>query len=137
MFNIQSYMLYYFLIYIQFTITVYKIINSVVTCILDISDTLKKAPDKYELHNLLANIRAMWYEIGICLRVSDNDLESIERNPISDTEKLSAVINKWEVTQSSPFTWATVISCIENPIVKTKGKLLRYVNILVIKVITI
>ena len=64
----------------------------------------------------------MWYAIGICLRVSDNDLESIQQNPISDIEKLSAVINRWKDTQSSPFTWATVISCIEGPILNNKMK---------------
>ena len=79
----------------HFTITVFIIIiYSIVTFILDISDILKKAPDKYELLNLLADISAMWRLIGLCLRLIDNDLESIKQSPISDIEKLSAVVNK-------------------------------------------
>ena len=60
--------------------------------------------------------------IGICLRLSDNDLESVNQSPISGIEKLSAVINRWKDTQSSPFIWATVISCIEGPFLHSKKK---------------
>ena len=98
------------------------IINSVFICILDITDVLKKAPSELELLNLLADISAKWRLIGICLRVPDNDLEGIQQNPISDIEKLSAVINRWKESQSSPFTWETVITAIESPIVNNLRK---------------
>ena len=91
-------------------------------CILDISDIIKKAPDKYELLTLLADISARWYQIGTCLRVPHNELESIKERPISNINKLSVVINIWEHTVSSPFTWKTVITAMEGPIVNNLRK---------------
>ena len=75
-----------------------------------------------ELLNLLADISAKWRLIGICLRVPDNDLDGIQQNPISDIEKLSAVINRWKESQTSPFTWATVIAAMESHIIKNLRK---------------
>ena len=115
-------MLYYFLICIQFAKQSVIIINSVVMCMLDNSDMLKKAPDKYELLNLLADMSAQWYSIGICLRVPDNDLESIQQRAIIDIHKFSAVINIWKDTVSSPFTWETVIIAMESHIIKNLRK---------------
>ena len=60
--------------------------------------------------------------IGLSLRVSRNDLEYINQSSIKNINKLSAVINKWKDSQSSPFTWATVISCIEGHILNNKRK---------------
>ena len=122
LFNIQPYMLCYYLICIQFAKKSIIIINSVVMCILDISDILKKAPDKHKLLNLVADISDHWYEIGVCLKVPDKDLESIEKRPINDINKLSAVINIWEDTVSSPFTWETVITAMEGSIVNNLRK---------------
>ena len=62
-------------------------------CTLDISDIIEKAPDIYKLLNLLADKSAQWYSIGICLRVPDNYLESIQQRLIIDIHKRSAVIN--------------------------------------------
>ena len=75
-----------------------------------------------ELLNLLANISAEWHLIGMCLNVPYNDLEGIQQNPISDIEKLSAVINRWKESQTSPFTWETVITAMESPIVNNLRK---------------
>ena len=75
-----------------------------------------------ELLNLLANISAKWRLIGICLNIPYNDLEGIQQNPISDIKKLSAVINRWKESQSSPFTWATVIAALESPTVNSLRK---------------
>ena len=41
---------------------------------------------------------------------------------MSNIKKVFEVINKWNDTQSSPSTWATVISCMEGPIVNNKRK---------------
>ena len=41
-------------------------------------------------------------------------LEKIQQKPISDEDKLSAVINIWKKSQSPPFTWETVITVLES-----------------------
>ena len=105
-------MLKYFLICIQFAKQSIIIINSVVMCTLDISDSIEKAPDKYKLLNLLVDKSAQWYLISICLRVPDNYLEGIQQRPIIDIHKLSVVINIWKDTVSSPFNWETVIAAM-------------------------
>ena len=68
--------------------------------------------------------------IGISLMVSHNDLESINQSSINDIEKLSAVIDKWKDLQSSPFTWETVISCIEGPSVNNERKAIEIIQYL-------
>ena len=52
----------------------------------------------------------------------DDVLESIQQSPITNMEKLSMVINRWKDSQSSPFTWETVIATIEGPLVNKRMK---------------
>ena len=52
------------------------------------------------------------------------DVESIqmEHSQSTNMEKLSMVINRWKESQSSPFTWETVIATIEGPRVNNRMK---------------
>ena len=86
------------------------------------SEILKKAPNEHELFYLLTDISDLWYEIGICLYLSANELTAIKQKLISNNVKLLNVITLWKHTQPVPFTWETVISCIEGPIVLNKRK---------------
>ena len=72
---------------------------------LDISDILKKAPDKHELLKLLADIDDKWYEIGLSLNVGDNVLNSLTSEKRKNTIKLNKILQSWMATKSSPVTW--------------------------------
>ena len=98
------------------------IINSVIVCILDISDLLMKAPTELELCKELADIRTRWRVIGLGLRLPTYVLEIIQKDGITDENKLLMVINRWKESQSSPFTWETVIATIEGPPVNNRKK---------------
>ena len=70
----------------------------------------------------MADISAYWSEVGLALKVSSNDLQSIRDMTGSTKVKLSEVINSWMDTKSSPFTWKNLILAIEGPIVNNKSK---------------
>ena len=79
---------------------------------------MKKAPTEHELINLLADISNLWYEIGLSLNVSHNNLDGLKRRQESDAIKLSEVIHSWlTTTESHLVTWETVIDAIKGPTV--------------------
>ena len=94
----------------------------ILVIILYFLDTLKRCPDEYELTKLLADISSNWYRIGVSFKVHINTLNSIRNRENDDIIRLSEVINEWKKTQSSPFTWKTVILAVEEPIVNNKSK---------------
>ena len=79
-------------------------------------------PSHYDLLDLLADMKNSWQDIGLALRVPSDYLNGLSRSHNTLTFKLSEVIRKWMVSQSSPVTWKTVISAIEGPIVSNKRK---------------
>lgn len=85
-------------------------------------DLFKKAPDHNEVLDLLANISAHWQDIGLALRVPENELDGLVDAAGSNNSKLSKVIRLWRDTESSPFTWEALISAIEGPLVNNKRK---------------
>ena len=46
----------------------------------------------------------------------------MQHSQSTNMEKLSMVINRWKESQSSPFTWETVIATIEGPRVNNRMK---------------
>ena len=90
------------------------------------SDILKSAPDRYEVLKLLADNDDRWNEIGIYLKVRMNVLKGLQHKPCSNAVKLAEVINTWIDSRSSPVTWETVISAIEQGIkIVTKANEIR------------
>lgn len=90
-------------------------------------DILKEAPETDELLNLLANVDAQWYEIGLVLKIPKNDLEKIPQQLQlggGGGTKLSQVIDIWKtrVDSKSPVTWETVISAFEGPVLRNRKK---------------
>ena len=86
-------------------------------------DILKESPNLDEALSRLADISAKWEEIGLALKVSQNDLKGFQQESIDKIVKLSRVIAKWvETESSSPVSWETLISAIEGPIVNNKQK---------------
>ena len=92
------------------------------SCILDISDILKEAPDKHDLLNLLADIDDKWYEIGLSLKVRDNVLNGLESEKRKNIIKLNQILQSWMTTKSSPITWDTVITAMKGPLVNNVQK---------------
>ena len=86
------------------------------------SDILKRAPDEYEVLNLLADISNQWNEIGLSLRVDKNILDSLAEKNQRNKVKLAGVIQSWINTRRSPVMWETLISAIEGPIVGNNNK---------------
>ena len=70
----------------------------------------------------MTNISANWEEIGVALDVSQNDLNGLQQDNITNTIRLSRVIALWIQSESSTVSWETLISAIEGPIVNNKKK---------------
>ena len=85
---------------------------------INIQRILKKRPEKIDLLNQLASIKAKWSELGEGLCVDDGDIESIRLSNLSDQGKLSAVLQKWMDTMKSPVTWEKMIEVVQGPLVQ-------------------
>ena len=85
-------------------------------------DILKSPPNEHDLLELLADTCSNWYLIGNSFKLTENTLQCIERSSNGDKIRLLKVINEWNTTQSSPFTWKTVISAMESNSVNNKKK---------------
>ena len=86
---------------------------------LDITSILKETLHDDQLWYLFG-ISDKWYDIGISLQVCRNVLDDLKANEDDNIIKLMKVINIWKDTKSSPVTWETVITAIENSNVNNK-----------------
>ena len=71
---------------------------------------------------LLADISAHWEDVGLALKVPENELDGLVSAACSNNSKLSKVIRLWINTKSSPVTWEALISAIGGPLVNNKTK---------------
>ena len=90
-------------------------------------DVLKEAPKPGELLDLLADVDAQWYKIGLVLKIPTNDLQKIPQQLQlggGGGTNLSQVIDEWikRDDDESPITWETVISAFEGPVLKNRKK---------------
>ena len=86
----------------------------------DFTTMLMETPTRYELFCLLYDNRDKWYKIGLSLQVHCNVLDNLKHSQVNEYDKLVNVINIWLTSQSSPFTWETVITVIDIPSVNNK-----------------
>ena len=71
-----------------------------------------------DLLYLLSPISYLWQELGLSLKVSHHDLESLLRIRQSDIVKLAEVLQVWmKTTEPRLVTWKTIISAIEGPLI--------------------
>ena len=75
---------------------------------------LDKTPEKCDLLELLSEIQYRWRPIGEVLHVNAASLESLHQSNLPDSEKLSATLQCWIDSVSSPVTWATIIEALRN-----------------------
>ena len=94
--------------------------NNYFVLISGITSILKETPTEHELFYRLRDIRHKWYDIGLSLQVRRNVLDDLKQSQDDDETKLKKVLNIWEETKSSSFTWETVITAAESPVINNK-----------------
>ena len=76
-------------------------------------DVLDKVPEKYDLLPLLAEIKDQWFPIGEMLHVSGANLRGLQSRAIFLTiKRLSATLQYWMDSKSSPVTWCNILDVL-------------------------
>ena len=78
--------------------------------------TFDSVPDRHVLLELLADIKHLWYEIGVALKVPDEELEVLHQKNISDINKLSKVLQYW-IDWGAEVTWRSIITAVRSKII--------------------
>ena len=86
---------------------------------------VEKAPEERHLLELLSAVSDKWYEIGVLLGVPDSDLNGLTTGNLSNTVKLSKVLQKWIKLRNNPVKWESVIAVVEGPVVQNRDLGLR------------
>ena len=81
-----------------------------------------KPPEMYKLLQLLFDLSHQWELIGHSLHLSDNFLDGLHQLNVSDNNKLSKILLNWRNTNSSPFTWRTLIDALNGPVINNRRK---------------
>lgn len=81
---------------------------------------VEKAPEERHLLELLSAVSDKWYEIGVLLGVPDNELDGLSTGNMSNTVKLSKVLQKWIKMRKNPVKWESVIAVVEGPVVQNR-----------------
>ena len=68
----------------------------------------------------LVPIYASWRSIGNGLRVSDNDLKSMDQSNKSDQDKLDHVLQRW-IDKDSGVTWKMIIDVVRGPLIQNNA----------------
>ena len=81
---------------------------------------VEKAPEERHLLELLSAVSDKWYEIGELLKVPECDLNGLTTGNLSNTVKLSKVLQKWINMRNNPVQWKIVIAVVEGPVIQNK-----------------
>ena len=84
--------------------------------IVHIGSTFDSVPDKHLLLELLADIKHLWCEIGLALKVPDEEIEGLRQKNLSDINKLFKVLQYW-INQGVEVTWYSIITAVRSKIV--------------------
>ena len=58
----------------------------------------------------------MWYEIGVALKIPDKELEGLQQQSLSNTNKLSKVLQCW-INQCVEVTWYSIITAVRSKVI--------------------
>ena len=82
-------------------------------------------PTRREVLMQLADIDALWHEIGVGLGVSYNVLQRLVYSNMPDRRKLGDVIQNWldmnGQDEGAPVIWNTILDVVKGPLVKKKA----------------
>ena len=74
-------------------------------------------PDKHDLLEMLVDIKHLWYNIGIALRVPHTELMSLLHSATPDLLRLSSVLQCWIDKRTTEVTWNSIITATKSKIV--------------------
>ena len=98
-------------------VTLYLLLKSCISNVVDLTCILKKKPKLKELVSLLKDIDYEWENIGIALEIEDHVLRGLNESIGANTSKLITVLRSWMDTFPSSSTWNVVLAAVEDPIV--------------------
>ena len=98
-------------------VTLYLLLKSCISNVVDLTCILKKKPKLKELVSLLRDIDYKWEKIGITLDVKDHVLCGLKESIDDNTTKLITVLRSWMNTFPSNSTWDVVLAAVKDPIV--------------------
>ena len=75
---------------------------------------LKKEPETGELLSLLDHSASKWKRIGHELKIDENFLEGLSAREKPDSNKMDDVVCEWKRKLTTPTTWESVLSALEN-----------------------
>ena len=76
-----------------------------------LSDPLDRAPPMIQLVKFLKPVAPNWQLIGMCLRVKVEKIPLLGRD---DVTRLVSVLDQWERSRCSPYTWRNILDVIED-----------------------
>ena len=84
-------------------------------------DILGKKPEKYDLLELLAEVKDKWFDIGEMLKVDHATLRSLHETSYSTRRKLADTLQHWIDSVSSPVTWGTIVEVLRTNYINLPG----------------
>ena len=70
---------------------------------------------------LMSGICNRWYIIGVCLRIKNGDLDSLNSSNQNDDVKLSKVLQLWIERMTKPVSWNTILEVIGSIPIQNKS----------------
>ena len=67
-----------------------------------------------------AAIPDMWWEVAVGLELDTGDIRRIETDKQKCIMRFMAVFDTWKRTETEPYTWKTIIDCLDTPLVNEK-----------------
>ncbi len=68
----------------------------------------------------LKPVRALWYNLGLGLKVDQGDLDSISSKIKEPFDGLREILTIWLDQHGCPPTWQTVVDVLRNPVIDKK-----------------
>ena len=67
-----------------------------------------------------AAIPDKWRQVAVGLRLQAADIRRIKADEQECAMRFLAVFDTWESTETEPYTWKTIIDCLDTPLVNEK-----------------
>ena len=67
-----------------------------------------------------AAIPDKWRQVAVGLGLQATDVRRIKADEQECAMRFLAVFDVWESTETEPFTWKTIIDCLDTPLVNEK-----------------